>query len=53
MFPLPRVLYAMSRDGLLFKFLGNVNSRTQTPILATAFSGFISGKNIVEKETLA
>ena len=43
MFPLPRVLYAMAQDGILFKPLGIINSYTQTPLLATALSGIFAG----------
>ena len=41
-FPLPRTIYAMSNDGLLFRWMGQVNARTNTPILATWVAGFIS-----------
>ncbi|CAH1988868.1 unnamed protein product [Acanthoscelides obtectus] len=43
MFPLPRVVYAMSSDGLIFKFLAKVSPRTKTPLLATVLSGLLSG----------
>ncbi|XP_049547474.1 cationic amino acid transporter 2-like [Anopheles darlingi] len=43
MFPLPRVLYSMSSDGLLFKQLRTVNPKTKTPLLATVLSGVLSG----------
>ncbi|KDR23205.1 high affinity cationic amino acid transporter 1-like [Zootermopsis nevadensis] len=43
MFPLPRILYAMANDGLLFRFLANINARTQTPVLATVLSGILAG----------
>lgn len=43
MFPLPRVLYAMGKDGLIFKSLAKINTRTQTPIAATILSGILSG----------
>ncbi|XP_062534136.1 cationic amino acid transporter 2-like [Armigeres subalbatus] len=43
MFPLPRVLYAMSSDGIMFKKLRTVNPVTRTPILATVISGILSG----------
>lgn len=42
MFPMPRVIYAMAEDGLLFKFLAKINDRTKTPIIATLISGAIA-----------
>uniref|UniRef100_G3TRV1 Solute carrier family 7 member 1 n=1 Tax=Loxodonta africana TaxID=9785 RepID=G3TRV1_LOXAF len=42
MFPMPRVIYAMAEDGLLFKFLAQINDRTKTPIIATLTSGAIA-----------
>ncbi|XP_028570958.2 cationic amino acid transporter 3 isoform X1 [Podarcis muralis] len=42
-FPMPRVIYAMAEDGLLFRFLYRVHSRTKTPLVATVVSGIISG----------
>ncbi|XP_006894132.1 PREDICTED: high affinity cationic amino acid transporter 1 [Elephantulus edwardii] len=42
MFPMPRVIYAMAEDGLLFKFLAKINDRTKTPIIATVTSGIIA-----------
>ena len=35
MFPLPRVVYAMADDGLIFRFLATVNEKTKTPVIAT------------------
>lgn len=42
MFPLPRVLYAMACDGVLFRPLAAIHPKTKTPLLATAISGFLS-----------
>ncbi|NXN23003.1 CTR3 protein, partial [Nycticryphes semicollaris] len=42
MFPMPRVIYAMAEDGLLFKFLARINSRTKTPLSATITSGLLA-----------
>lgn len=44
MFPLPRVLYAMSNDGIIFKKLKTIHPRTQTPIIATVLSGLLAGE---------
>uniref|UniRef100_A0A8C6PR52 Solute carrier family 7 member 1 n=1 Tax=Nothobranchius furzeri TaxID=105023 RepID=A0A8C6PR52_NOTFU len=39
MFPMPRVLWAMADDGLLFKFMAEISPRTKTPLNATFASG--------------
>ncbi|KAJ8917752.1 hypothetical protein NQ315_005203 [Exocentrus adspersus] len=43
MFPLPRIIYAMANDSLVFKFLGRVNSRFQTPVIGTLVAGLLTG----------
>ncbi|KAG8292076.1 hypothetical protein J6590_047978 [Homalodisca vitripennis] len=45
MFPLPRVLYAMAHDGILFDFFCLIHPSTQTPVLATLASGVFAGYN--------
>ncbi|KAM4825645.1 cationic amino acid transporter 3-like [Thomomys bottae] len=42
MFPVPRVIYAMAEDRLLFGRLARVHSRTRTPLLATALPGLVA-----------
>uniref|UniRef100_A0A2K5QZ00 Solute carrier family 7 member 3 n=1 Tax=Cebus imitator TaxID=2715852 RepID=A0A2K5QZ00_CEBIM len=42
MFPMPRVIYAMAEDGLLFRVLARIHTGTHTPIVATVVSGIIA-----------
>lgn len=42
MFPMPRVIYAMAEDGLLFRFLAKVSEKTKTPATATVVSGTVA-----------
>ncbi|XP_066952359.1 high affinity cationic amino acid transporter 1-like [Macrobrachium rosenbergii] len=41
--PLPRIIYAMANDGIIFRFLSRVNKRFKTPILATFLTGLLAG----------
>jgi cationic amino acid transporter 3 len=43
MFPLPRVLYAISSDGLIFRFLSYIHPTLKTPVIGTVISGFFAG----------
>lgn len=39
MFPMPRIVYAMAQDGLIFRMLAHVLPATGTPVLATFGTG--------------
>ncbi|KAK9744687.1 Amino acid permease [Popillia japonica] len=43
MFPLPRILYAMASDGLIFRFLGIISSRFSAPVIGTLIAGILTG----------
>jgi cationic amino acid transporter 14 len=42
LFPIPRILYAMASDRLIFSFFATVNERTETPIIACVVSGLLT-----------
>lgn len=42
LYSLPRTMYSMANDGLLFAFMGRINERTQVPIINLAISGVVS-----------
>ncbi|XP_017139121.1 cationic amino acid transporter 4 [Drosophila miranda] len=42
LFALPRCMYAMASDGLLFSCFGKVNAKTQIPLLNLAVAGVLS-----------
>ncbi|XP_068234714.1 high affinity cationic amino acid transporter 1-like [Palaemon carinicauda] len=41
--PLPRIIYAMATDGVIFRFLSKINKRFQTPLIATILTGVLAG----------
>lgn len=43
MFPLPRIIYAMGSDGLIFKFLAKVHPKFQSPVVGTILAGILTG----------
>ncbi|GAB1602137.1 high affinity cationic amino acid transporter 1-like [Argonauta hians] len=42
-FPLPRIVYAMAEDKLIFGQLSKVSDRFKTPVLATLIAGLFAG----------
>ncbi|TRY83171.1 hypothetical protein DNTS_020672 [Danionella cerebrum] len=46
MFPMPRVLWAMADDGLLFKYMSGISERTKTPLKATVTAGFVAAAHL-------
>ncbi len=47
--PLPRVLYAIASDGLIFRWIAWIHPRLQTPVVATILGGFTAG---IEKDKI-
>ncbi|XP_030755449.1 high affinity cationic amino acid transporter 1-like [Sitophilus oryzae] len=43
MFPLPRIIYAMASDGLLFRMLAKVHPKFHTPFMGTLLAGIVTG----------
>lgn len=52
MYPLPRVIYAMASDGLIFKWMGKVSSRFHTPFMGTLSAGLLTGMKFILKFSL-
>lgn len=44
LFPLPRILYSMASDGLLFEIFSKVDSNKKTPFWGTLLCGIFTGK---------
>ncbi|XP_073843911.1 cationic amino acid transporter 2 isoform X2 [Musca autumnalis] len=42
LFPLPRVMYSMAQDGLLFRFLGRIHPRYRVPVIGSIFAAIIT-----------
>jgi amino acid transporter len=42
MFPMPRIIYAMASDGVIFKFLGKVLPKLKTPYVASIVAGLFA-----------
>lgn len=43
---MPRVIFAMAEDGVLFKALARINPKTKTPLIATMSSGIVAGESL-------
>lgn len=41
-FAVPRIMYSMASDGLLFKFFSRIYERTNVPVISIAFAGVLS-----------
>lgn len=50
---MPRVIYAMAEDGVLFKALARINPKTKTPLIATMTSGVVAGESRAESCEIA
>ena len=42
MLSMPRIIYAMASDGLIFRFLSCVHRKFHTPLIATLMCGLIA-----------
>uniref|UniRef100_T1PBU8 AA permease n=1 Tax=Musca domestica TaxID=7370 RepID=T1PBU8_MUSDO len=42
LFPLPRVMYSMAQDGLLFRFLGRIHPRYRVPVIGSIFAAILT-----------
>ncbi|KAM9756399.1 LOW QUALITY PROTEIN: cationic amino acid transporter 3-like [Dama dama] len=47
MFPMPRVMYVMAEDGLLFRGLAQIHAHTGTPVMAIISSGTLAAVTVL------
>lgn len=48
-FCVPRIMYAMGADGLLFSFMGKIHATRHTPANATFLGGILAGSKLIGK----
>ena len=48
MFPMPRVVYSLASDGLIFRFLSYIMPRLKTPVAAALTSGLFAGLTLFQ-----
>ena len=49
MFPMPRIVYSLASDRLIYKWLSILMPKLKTPVSAAIFSGLLAGFNYVLK----
>ncbi|KII71906.1 Cationic amino acid transporter 2 [Thelohanellus kitauei] len=42
LFPLPRIVFSMANDGLLFSYFSKINAKSEVPVNATVFPGILT-----------
>uniref|UniRef100_A0A1I8NLY0 Cationic amino acid transporter C-terminal domain-containing protein n=1 Tax=Stomoxys calcitrans TaxID=35570 RepID=A0A1I8NLY0_STOCA len=42
LFPLPRIMYSMAQDGLLFRYLGKIHPRYRVPVIGSIFAAILT-----------
>jgi len=43
MFPLPRIIYALADDGLIFEIFSRIHPKFRTPFYGTLIAGLLTG----------
>lgn len=48
LFPLPRIIYSMAQDGLLFRSLGKIHPKYKVPVIGSIIAAFLTGNVYVD-----